>query len=936
LLEREREFGALGDAVRAAAAGRGGIVMVSGPAGIGKTALLDALVRDAVRQGVRPLRASGGELERAFAYGVVRQLFEPVLAASAGAGRLQLLSGAAAHARSIVDPRSADAGAPVADPSVVPHGLYWLTANLATEGPLLLLVDDAHWSDVASLQWLVYLARRIEGLPVCVLVARRPPQDDGPSALLELLAAQDGVSVVSPAPLSEAAVAALARAALGDEVEVGFVRACREATAGNPFYITQLLAALRADDVWGPTADPALVGRLGPQVVASTMLARLATMTSDARTVAQAVAVLEPHGELRHVAELAGIAPSAAASAADSLHQTGLLASVDPCRFSHPLLRAAIEDDLRSTQRSVAHQRAAAVLDRAGAPLDAVAAHLLLAPPTGDVRALETLQRAAREAMASGAAASAVAYLTRALAEPPPPAQLQSVTLELGIAETSARRPEAIPHLQDAVELARGPKQTASAVVALCQAHLFDGNVRAGYEVAREAADRWSSLDQPALELEALLLRVATIGGFVREIADRVRRLASTVEPDSPSACIVIGVGAFHAVLAAQPAPDVRALVDRALPGERLPMKTPALQFGPDVAAVVCVWLGDYERADRLYGPAIEAARSAGSRLSVAAFAASRSVSRLRAGDLGGADADLEDALTVEPEDSHRPHALVAVWARTALLVERGEAVAAERCAAGGLSPLPFASSAMAMLISHATGVAQLARGRFADAARILASAGDGLTSMGAISPAIVPWRSDLALALAGLGDHQRALTLVSDELELAERAQHDRAIGIALRARGLIEGGDSGLILLERAVSVLAPTQSKLEYARARIDYGAALRRANRRTEARDHLRLGVDIAHRCTATALSERGVQELRALGARPRSLALSGVESLTASEARVARMAADGHSNREIAQMLFITLKTVEKHLGNVFIKLTIHSRRELAAALGEER
>jgi DNA-binding CsgD family transcriptional regulator len=211
-------------------------------------------------------------------------------------------------------------------------------------------------------------------------------------------------------------------------------------------------------------------------------------------------------------------------------------------------------------------------------------------------------------------------------------------------------------------------------------------------------------------------------------------------------------------------------------------------------------------------------------------------------------------------------------------------------------------------------------------------AAGEAAGSLGIENPAFSPWRSHAALALHRLQRIDEARGLARQELELSRRWGAPRAIGISLRALGLIEGGADGEQLLREAVEVLGSSPARLEHARALIDLGAALRRANSRSEARKHLREGVDLAHQCGATAFVNRGNEELAATGAHPRKVMLSGLESLTASERRVAQMAAEDVSNKEIAQALFVTVKTVEVHLSRVYRKLDIQSRRELAGAL----
>ena len=193
-------------------------------------------------------------------------------------------------------------------------------------------------------------------------------------------------------------------------------------------------------------------------------------------------------------------------------------------------------------------------------------------------------------------------------------------------------------------------------------------------------------------------------------------------------------------------------------------------------------------------------------------------------------------------------------------------------------------------------------------------------------------WRSGAALAAHALGDVERARALAEQEVELARAYGAPRPIGIALRTCGLVMGGEEGFELLETAVQVLDRSPARLELARARSELGAAHRRAGRRQAAQAELRHALDLAHRCGAIALAERTREELAAAGARPRRAQLSGLESLTASERRVAELAAAGSTNREIAQALFVTVKTVEWHLRNTYLKLGIGSRRELEGAM----
>src|SRR6185295_9927226 len=203
---------------------------------------------------------------------------------------------------------------------------------------------------------------------------------------------------------------------------------------------------------------------------------------------------------------------------------------------------------------------------------------------------------------------------------------------------------------------------------------------------------------------------------------------------------------------------------------------------------------------------------------------------------------------------------------------------------------------------------------------------------LGAVTPAILPWRSTAAAALHSAGDRDAALPLVSDELELARDFGAARPIGIALRTLGVVTGGADGLAHLHDAVGELSATPWRLESARALADLGAALYRAGRRSDAAAPLNEALGLADRCGAVTLAERVRQDLVATGARPRRQT-RGSTVLTPAEHRVARLAAVGLTNREIAQKLFVGTRAVEFHLGNVYGKLGISSRQDLGAALG---
>ena len=268
-------------------------------------------------------------------------------------------------------------------------------------------------------------------------------------------------------------------------------------------------------------------------------------------------------------------------------------------------------------------------------------------------------------------------------------------------------------------------------------------------------------------------------------------------------------------------------------------------------------------------------------------------------------------------------------------LAERGEFAAADVALAnvGADGPPDSLGDAYtATLALHARARLRLSQGAVRASLADALAVGRRQEVMREPNPAVVDWRSLAALAHAMLGEHDAAIDLVREELGLARRFGAPRAIGIALRTLGVV-GAD--LRSLEEAVAVLGDCGARLEHARALTDLGVALRHQRRIIEARAPLRLALDIANRCSAAPLAERARTELLIAGARPRRAQLSGVAALTTNERRVASLAAEGRSNREIAQALYVSRKTVEKHLTAAYKKLGASAREELPAALDKE-
>jgi DNA-binding CsgD family transcriptional regulator len=269
---------------------------------------------------------------------------------------------------------------------------------------------------------------------------------------------------------------------------------------------------------------------------------------------------------------------------------------------------------------------------------------------------------------------------------------------------------------------------------------------------------------------------------------------------------------------------------------------------------------------------------------------------------------------------------------RAELARERGDVDEAEQVIARTGIPEQVPPNGHLTFLQLARGRLRLEQRRIDEAIRELRSLGDNMEALGISNAAFHDWRAELALALGAGGRREEALAYALEAVDRARQWGAPPALGLALRALGLVEGGVSGEKLLRESVTVLESSQGRLEYAKSLVELGAALRRSNKRTDSREYLRLGLELAHKLGAIGLESRAQTELAATGARPRRLMLSGLDSLTPSERRVAEMAAENMTNKDIAQALFVTPKTVEVHLSSVYRKLEISSRAQLPAAL----
>ena len=432
------------------------------------------------------LAARGGELERDHPFGLVRQLFGPLLRGATDPQRRRLLAGAAAQAMRVVEAGDVEAGhQSTSDPShAILHGLDRLLANLAARGPVLAAVDDAHWGDAASLRWLAYTARRLAGVPVLLAISLRPPQGEA-ERLLDPVLGNPAAWRLEPAPLSEDACTRVVQDAF-PSAEAEFARACQAATAGNPFYLSELLRAVAADRIAPAGANAGRVLELSPDAVARAALGRLRAMPDAALPLARAVAVLGADVELRHAAAVAGVDEREASVAAEALARAEIMRDEWPLEFAHPIVRTVIRADISAAAAARLHATAARVLANDHAEIDRVAAHLLAAQPAGDAWAAELLRRAAASATGRGAPDAAARYLLRAVAEPVREPDRRDTLRALGVAESRSGG-DAVRHLEEALELSEAPEERAEIASELGGCLLVAGRAADAVHVVEKA-----------------------------------------------------------------------------------------------------------------------------------------------------------------------------------------------------------------------------------------------------------------------------------------------------------------------------------------------------------------------------------------------------------------------------------------------------------------
>ena len=926
IIERDDEIATLAELLDESLAGQGRVAVIEGPAGIGKSRLLTEIRQRSEDTGTLTLAARGSELEREFPFGVVRQLFEVAIADPAQ--RERVMTGAAAAAQPVFEAGDAAAAGDASFAAL--HGLFWLCVNLSAEEPLALAVDDLHWVDRASLRFLAYLTQRLEGLPIFVAATLRSGDTPTDAALVAEIGQDPATVSIRPRPLTEEAVAAVVRERLGPNADDRFCQACHRATVGNPLLLRQILRALEADEV-PPDAEHAhVVKEIGQGAVSRSVLLRLERLGPEVTGVARAVSVLGENAELPAIASLAEIDERGVADAAAALARAEILRPERPPGFVHPLVRDAVYHDMPLTQRELLHTHASRVLTDLAAPAEQIAAHLLMVPRRNSPWVSAILQQAALDAMRKGGADSAVAYLQRALDEPPAPSQVPKLLIDLGLAEWLTNGPAAAEHLQEGYSKLEDPVERALTAEPLGRALLFTAQAEQGAQIARDAlADLPEGHEDLRHRLEAFLLVTTFFGVNPYEDLERLHGFTPPPVSAPVGQKMLAGVAALTNLYAGGPIDDSIALCHAALAGDALLEADNGLL---STAPMVTLAFADrYEESLAGWEAANADGHRRGSLFSVSSIHLWRGFTHLWHGDLREAESMLAQAWSSFDLFGYGFHAgayrsAFQAWIR----LERGDVDGAREALLLGEDYGGFADGLRFWLETRIHLL--LEEGRFEEAVE----AADAIPGRfpHSHSPPAGRWRIFKAQALHALGREDEAIAAAEEELAAARVSGAPTAIGRALRVLGSIQG-DEGFAQLWEAVDVLASGASRLEYGKALAALGHQLRSTGLPQEAAEHLGEALEIAEILGAAGLAARVRAELLEAGIEPSVQAPSGLRALSETERRVAALAAEGQSAHEIAQALYVTPNAIDNQLGDVFRKLGISSPDELAPVLAAD-
>ena len=918
LYERAAEIAAIDTAVARLEDGRGTSLLLEGRAGRGKSTLVEYAVQRGQERGARTWVVRARHLASAAPFEVLRRLLGPAVE---DAGGVDALEGAARFAIPLFTP-----GADLSHG--VDYGCQWLIAWLAERSPLVLAIDDAHWADGASLRVLLDVQVDISVQPVAMLVASRPVENPEVQGLLAAMAAQPDCLLLAPATLSREAVADVVTDKLGQPANSAFVDECLKVSRGNAFYLHELLRPYQTD----ATPNRQSFVRNGTLSLRRTVAWRLGELGPEATVLAQAAAVLGDGCSLRVAAELGRLDEATAVYQASRLEVASILQHGDPVEFLHPLLRAAVEAELPDVARGELHARAARLLWLSGEAPESIALHLVNSPGSSDAEVAAFLTDEGEAALEAGSIALATQLLRRALEEPAPADALPRISVALGRAEHALGQLDAArEHLEAAMESDDRP------VVLTAAAELFDVLIEAGqYAELGRLHDRVVALEPMGESVAEVRLRAQLLVNVFMAVEPDLTLPLELAEIDTQVLSVERDVDRHLLVSAAiyertMQRGTTQRLVDnlrRAVAAVDGVHDGTLSVWDARTALEASTWLADDEVAEA--DAIVERVAPSVSRLRGSAPALQSELGHRRIMS-ALAKGDFDDVLA----------AIALIEERTAQR-EMSRVTAGHRFIRGWIALQRGDYRAAGELLAERTGedmmypaLGAVLAGEPERGLDMLAAQNFSTDTEGPVTAIEVELEPHLVASHAHelLGDRDSALREAEREVAIRREYGPRFRLAQALRRRASFESARRAVALLAEALELAESTPRRPVTVRVLASYGAALRRVERTVEAREALYRAIDLAEEMGMERLREHARQELVLAGGRPRRVRVTGPQSLTAAQQQVARIAAAGRSNRQIAEELFVTIKTVETHLAAVYRKLGIATRDELADRLG---
>ncbi|MEU8754535.1 helix-turn-helix transcriptional regulator [Streptomyces chartreusis] len=936
LLERDQELRALDAALSGlhdtvdgvARVPRGGLLAFTGEAGLGKTTLLSVARARATALGFTVASGRGGEKEQGLAFRVVRQVMQPSLAGMSDPERRDFLGSWYDIVSAALGLKATDA-ARMPDPTGVRDGLDWVMTRLTVRNaPLVLLLDDLHWADAESLDWLASFAPRVADLPLLMVVAYRPDDLPPDATSFRTLVERNEERPHALWPLGKNGVARMVRNEVGEEAEDEFCDECWSVTGGSPFETVELAIRLRERQLKGTQDELHVIGDVAAALKGPGLVERLHRLGPSTVRFAWAAAVLGGSFSAELAAGIAVVGSEEAAEAARRLRASRILADGDgpghSMEFVHPSIATTIYRDIPSGLRVGMHNAAADAAQAAGFGPTAAARHLLEVPCDSRPEAVTVLRAAAREYLRAGAPEAARRVLTRALREPPPAEDRAALLHELASSTFLIEPTATVCHLQEALtQPGIDPDLRASIVYRLTQALAHTDRLTEAAAVAADEARRAPNA-RIKLRMQADHFVWSAFRADEPDSSARSRRLARLADKLPRRGLeerYILGLRAWDALVRGEPRETALGHAEEALHGGMSWTDENRGFEVPVAVALLFMYCDQPWRAEELFSRGMAECEHKGWRGSHLAQGQTLSgYIRYRRGCLIEAEELVRAGLrTAERVEGAVPAQWFAIGIMIQILLARGRTADARRLADahhyGDVVPnaviFPDPRTVYAELL--------LAEERYPEAARLLSAVGDWLESRHWHNPAWCPWQLNLASALARSAP-DRAVRHARDAVKRARDFGAASAIGHALHIEAEVTDGPAALALHAEAVEHLERSPASYELACALVGHGAALSRNGQVQEAAHRLYQGLEGAVHCGAEALAARARQELSAAGLRPLPLRYAQTDTLTAQERQTAELTVQGRQEAVIAKEMRLTEQGVRQLLSSVYRKI----------------